>query len=117
MKKYASVDEYLADQSGIHLSMLEELIEIMLDVAPEATPGISYGMPAYTLKGILGGFSAYKNHVSFYPFAGDVIEHFREDLKEYKLLKGTLQIGINQEIPRETIKAILQEKIRRQEKE
>jgi uncharacterized protein YdhG (YjbR/CyaY superfamily) len=115
MKKYTSVDDYLADQEGIHLSMLEDLIKLILDVAPEAKPGISYGMPAYNLNGIIGGFSAYKNHVSFYPFAGDVIELFREDLKGYKLLKGTLQIGIDQEIPSEVIKAILREKIRRQE--
>lgn len=115
MKKYTSVEEYLADQSGIHLEMLKKLIEIILEVEPQAQPGISYGMPAYNKGGVIAGFSAYKNHVSFYPFAGDIIELFRDDLQEYKLLKGTLQIGITQKIPIKAIKGILREKLRRQE--
>lgn len=35
--------------------------------APQAREKISYGIPSFTLNGMLVWFAAFKNHIGFYP--------------------------------------------------
>ena len=43
-------------------------------VIPDAEQGISYGMPAFRLRGnTVAGFAAFKNHLSYLPHFGSVI--------------------------------------------
>jgi hypothetical protein len=43
-------------------------------IVPEAEQRISYGMPAFKLRGkTIAGFAAFKNHLSYLPHSGSVI--------------------------------------------
>lgn len=112
MKKYTSVAEYFGDHSGVHLEILEKIKRIILSEAPQAEEVISYGMPAFKLGKIIAGVSAYKHHVSFYPFEGSLVSKYKKKLKGFKCLKGTIQIDINKEFPEDVIREIVKDKLK-----
>ncbi len=111
MKKYQSWDEYFDDQPPRGKEMLQELRQIFKETIPSATESWGYGVPAYELvpnakndkKIMIAGF---KNHVGFYP-TPETIEAFIDELKDYKLSKGTIQFQHSQELPKELIKKMI----------
>ena len=91
--------------------MLEELRVIIRETAPAATEKISYQMPTFVLNGRqLVYFAAYEHHIGFYPGAR-VIQAFARELRNYKTAKGTIQFPIDQPIPQDLIKKIVQFKV------
>ncbi|NLI53588.1 MAG: hypothetical protein GX417_04610 [Clostridiales bacterium] len=84
---------------------LNALRAAILEVVPEATEKISYGIPTFTLKGNVVHFAGYKSHIGFYPGA-DGIATFADELSAYKLSKGTAQFPLDQPLPLELVKRI-----------
>lgn len=117
MKKYTSVEEYFADQDGRHLEMLHEIRDLILELAPDAQPAISSGLPAYKTDIVLAGMYAYKNHISFYPQEAGLLAQHADLLKDYKFTKSTLQIGIDQDLPAEAIRQMIRTKIQRHQEQ
>lgn len=111
MKKYKSWDEYFDDQPPRGKEMLEELRQLFQETIPEATESWGYGVPAYDLvpgakldkKIMIAGF---KKHIGFYPAPATIIA-FQEELSEYKISKGTVQIQHTQELPTGLIKRMI----------
>lgn len=112
MKKYKNVAEYLEDYAGIHLELLEKIQLIIMNEAPDAEAVISYGMPAFKLNKVVAGMYAYKNHVSFFPFEGSLVSKYQDELKDYKCSKGTIQIGVDQQIPETVLRNIIKDKLK-----
>ena len=80
---------------------------IIQENAPEAVESISYGMPAYKLKGKpLIYFAAYKKHIGVYATPSGH-EAFKSELSNYKQGKGSVQFPLEQEIPFDLIKEIV----------
>ena len=110
--KPEDVDSYIANSDGKARPILEEIRRIIRSTVPEAEEGISWNVPIYRYHGILGGFAAYKNHVSF-GYGADVLQiEDREMLEErgFKTGKGTMQIRFDQEVPATVIERILRAK-------
>jgi uncharacterized protein YdhG (YjbR/CyaY superfamily) len=101
-----TIDQYIQQFPNDIREKLAELRNVILNAAPEAIEKISYKMPAFHWKENLIYFAAYKNHIGIYP-TSKPIEHFKEELKNYKCSKGAIQITLNQEIPVELIKKIV----------
>jgi uncharacterized protein YdhG (YjbR/CyaY superfamily) len=75
------VDEYLAGIPEPARTTLNEVRAIIRSVAPpEATEGISYGIPTFRYKGMLASFAAFSDHCSLFPGARPIIE-FKNELK------------------------------------
>lgn len=98
MKKYPSVEAYVADFPSHIQEKLEQLRAMVKSAVPEAEEGITYGMPVYTLYYRLVWFGAYAKHLAFYPEAGPVAA-FAEELKPYKTGKGTVQFPYTEDLP------------------
>jgi uncharacterized protein YdhG (YjbR/CyaY superfamily) len=102
----ASVDEYLArvpwDAARDALAKLREIIK---DELPDASEGISYRVPTYKLNGFIASMAAFKNHCSFFP--GHTVNEFAEELKGFKLRKGTIQFTPDKPLPEKLVRAIL----------
>ena len=98
MKKYSSVDAYLAEFPPYIQEKLGQLRAMVKAAAPAAEEGITYGMPVYNLHYKLVWFGAYAKHLAFYPEAGPVAE-FADELKPYKTGKGTIQFPFTEELP------------------
>lgn len=87
--------------------ILEQIRNVIKENAPEAEESISYGMPAYKIKGKpLVYFAGYKNHIGFYATPTGH-QAFVEELSQYKQGKGSVQFPLNQPIPFDLIKRMV----------
>lgn len=93
-----NVNDYIALFPPETQLLLEQVRSVIQQAAPEAQEVISYGMPAYKLKGILVYFAGYKNHIGFYP-TGKGIESFKKEISGYKSGKGSVQFPLDKPIP------------------
>lgn len=68
------IDEYMATLDEPKRATLTSLRDTIMAIVPDAEQGISYGMPAFKLRGkTIAGFAAFKNHLSYLPHSGSVI--------------------------------------------
>ena len=104
-KSIKTVDEYMSLQPEAVILALENIRQIVKTLAPQAQEVISYGMPVFKYYGMLLGFAAFKNHCSFFP--GGVVEYFKNDLKDFKISKGTIQFTVDKPIPNALIEKIV----------
>ena len=85
--------------------------ETIHEIAPEAEETIRYGIPTFTLNGNLVHFAAFKNHIGFYPTPSAIVA-FREELSLYRQAKGSVRFPINEPIPFDLIRRIVQFRVK-----
>jgi uncharacterized protein YdhG (YjbR/CyaY superfamily) len=108
----AEVDNYLADIEEPKQSTLEQVRQMILEVIPEAEEGISYGVPAFRLKGkVVAGFAAFKNHLSYLPHSGSVFPALWDEVAPYKTSTGALQFPIDSPLPRSLVERLVRVRI------
>ena len=94
------IDDYLAGVDEPKRSTLEQLRRTILDVVPEAEEGLSYGLPAFRVRGkVIAGFAAFKHHLSYLPHSGSVFSALPEEVAPYKRSTGALQFPIDTPLP------------------
>jgi uncharacterized protein YdhG (YjbR/CyaY superfamily) len=94
------IDSYLAGLDEPRRAALETLRRSILAVIPDAEQGISYGMPAFKVQGkTVAGFAAFKNHLSYLPHSGSVLEKLGGDLAGYQNTKGSLHFAVDEPLP------------------
>ena len=105
--KFKDVTAYIASFSGIQHELLIQMRNTIQQAAPEAEESISYGMPAYKIKGkALVYFAGYKNHIGFYATPSGHSE-FQDELSKYKQGKGSVQFPLDKPIPYKLIERIV----------
>jgi uncharacterized protein len=104
-----NVDEYIGGAPEPARPHLEEVRAAIKSAVPKAEEGISWGKPYYRYHGMLAGFDAFRNHVSFEIWADELAAKDRKTLEEdgYKTGKRTFQIRYDQKVPSGVIKALL----------
>jgi len=101
------MDDYLKQQPAAQKSELERIRKIVKEVVPEATEGISYGIPAFKFNDkYLIGFATFKDHLSIFPGAMPV-DLLKNKLSEYVTSKGTIQFTLEKPLSETLIKEIL----------
>ena len=110
-KNFATIDEYIASYQKEIQQILETIRKTIKSTAPNATETISYQMPAFRLNGILVYFAAHQNHIGFYPTPSAITE-FSKELSNYKFLKGSIKFPLNEPIPLELIKKIVEFRVK-----
>lgn len=107
------IDDYLATVEEPKRSTLEELRRSILDVVPDAEQCISYGMPAFKVKGkTVAGFAAFKDHLSYLPHSGSVLGELDSDLAGYTSTKGSLHFAVDQPLPGPLVRRLVETKMR-----
>ena len=101
----ASIDEYIRGFPEEVQAILQEVRATIKKAVPDALETISYRMPAFTRKGMLLYFAAFKHHVGLYPTASG-IEAFRDEFSGYKSSKGAVQFPMGKSMPLELIARI-----------
>jgi uncharacterized protein YdhG (YjbR/CyaY superfamily) len=103
-----SINEYIAGFPPETQTMLEELRALIKACAPGATETISYAIPTFDLNGKhLVHFAGYARHVGFYSIPSG-LEAFKEDLKPYKVGKGSVQFPLDQPLPSDLIRRLVE---------
>ena len=107
------IDDYLAALDEPKRRTLDELRKTILAVIPEAEQCIAYGLPAFKLNGkAIAGFGAFKNHLSYFPHSGSVIEELTEDTSPYVASKGTLQFPVDTPLPGKLVEELITVRLR-----
>jgi len=116
MSKPKDVDSYIANSGREARPKLKEIRKIIKSTIPKVEEGISWGVPFYKYHGVLLGFAAYKNHVSF-GFCVVLQSEDRKMLKKKGYITGkkTIQIKFDQKVPTTAIKQILKAKAKMNE--
>jgi len=111
-----TVDEYLEHVPEPARTTLNKIRAVIRSVAPpEATEGISYGIPTFKYKGMLASFAAFSDHCSLFPGAGPTIE-FKDELKNFPTSKGTIRFAPNKPLPATLLKKLMKARIRENER-
>ena len=105
IKTPESVDEYILNYPADIQKKITEIRSVIKKAAPDAVEKVSYGMPAYTFKGMLLYYAAHTNHIGFYP-TPSAIEAFRKELSAYKPSRGTIHFPLDKPLPIKLIKDI-----------
>lgn len=99
MAEITTITSYIDQFDGVVKEHLQQLNTLIVSLAPDAVPSISYGMPAYKLDGkILIYFSAAKQHVGVYPGRIETFD-WSEKVKAYASGKSTLQFKHTADLP------------------
>ena len=94
------VDRYLEALEEPKRATLARLRETILAVLPQAGQGISYGVPAFKVRGkTIAGFAAFKDHLSYLPHSGSVFPQLRDELAGYSTSSGALRFRIGEPLP------------------
>ena len=102
------IDHYLDALEEPKRSTLALVRQAILDLLPEAEQGISYGLPAFKVRGkTIAGFAAFKNHLSYLPHSGAVFPQLKEELKGYSTSPGALRFSIDQPLPAQLVEKLI----------
>ena len=112
MEKPKSVEAYFADLNDEARAALEKLRDAIAAAAPEAEPAIAWSMPAFKLDGkAFVGYSAFKNHYSFFPMSTGAIDAHRDELGERVTGKGTISFAYGERLPVQLVKKVVKTRL------
>jgi uncharacterized protein YdhG (YjbR/CyaY superfamily) len=110
------MDEYLAGVQEPARSTLEKVRAMIRSVVPsETSEGISYGIPTFKYRGGLVAFAGFKNHCSLFPMGSSVLDAFKEELRDFRVSKGTLHFPVDKPPPGALVKKIVKARIAQNE--
>ena len=110
-KKPVTVDEYVATMPAATRSKLEDLRRTIREAAPDATEKIGYGIPTFVFHGNLVHFAGYERHIGFYPASSGVRE-FAAELAGYETSKGTIRFPLDEPLPLDLVRRIVEFRVR-----
>jgi uncharacterized protein YdhG (YjbR/CyaY superfamily) len=103
----ADIDEYIAGFPEEVQERLRKIRETIRAAAPGAVEAIKYRIPTFVLNGNLVHFAAFRSHIGFYP-TPDGIEAFEDDLSRYERAKGSVRFPLDQPVPLDLIRRIVE---------
>ena len=107
------VDEYLARLEPPKRETLEALRRSILAVVPDAEEGLSYGAPAFRVRGkLVAGFTAAKDHLSYLPHSGTVLAALPDDVAGYRTSKGALAFEPATPLPDPLVTTLIRARLR-----
>jgi uncharacterized protein YdhG (YjbR/CyaY superfamily) len=106
------IDQYLGALDEPKRATLAQLRETIVAIVPDAEQWISYGMPAFKLRGkTIAGFAAFNSHLSYLPHSGSVIGALAEETEGYTKTKGSLHFPVDEPLPTALVKQLLDVRI------
>jgi uncharacterized protein YdhG (YjbR/CyaY superfamily) len=112
MEKPASVEAYFDGLGTEARDALRKLRDTIAAAAPGAEDAIVYSMPGFSLRGKgFVGYSAFKDHYSFFPMSPAAIEAHRDALGEHVTGKGTISFSYGERLPVGVVKKIVKTRL------
>jgi uncharacterized protein YdhG (YjbR/CyaY superfamily) len=109
------VNDYLARLPEDSRAALEQLRQTIKSIVPEAVEVISYQIPTFKYKGrMLVSYAAFKEHCSFFPGAAPIEAH-RNELRSYRISKGTIRFPIDKPLPAALVKKLVKSRMTEKE--
>ena len=106
------IDGYLAALPDDMREAVATLRRTIAAAAPEATEGVSYGMPAFRFRGRpVVAYGAAKSHYALYPMDPARIEAHAAELAGFDTAKGTIRFKVSEPLPVDLVTAIVHERL------
>jgi uncharacterized protein YdhG (YjbR/CyaY superfamily) len=112
--RFQTVEEYISTFPAKTQTALKKMRKTIKSAAPKADEIISYNMPAYKLNGMLVYFAGYEKHIGFYAIPSG-IKAFANELKGYKVSKGTVQFPLTEPIPEDLVARMVKFRVKENE--
>jgi uncharacterized protein YdhG (YjbR/CyaY superfamily) len=107
------IDRYLDALEEPKRTTLARLRQTILDKLPGAEQAISYGLPAFKVRGkTIAGFAAFKNHLSYLPHSGSVFPELKDELTGYTTSSGALRFRIDEPLPAPLVEKLIAVRLR-----
>jgi uncharacterized protein YdhG (YjbR/CyaY superfamily) len=106
MKRYQTVDEYIAAAPARFRWKLEEVRRSIREAAPGAKESISYGMACYSYKGRMAWFGIFTEHIGLF-LRPPILQEHKAELKGYTMTKSSLHLPIDEKIPTALVKKLV----------
>lgn len=107
-----TVDEYLDATPEPQRTTLIEVRDTLRDLLPDATEGLSYGVPAFKVDGVaVAGYASHKGHCGYYPHSGSVLPLLADELAGYDWSQGTLRFPIDQPLPKPLVTQLVEARL------
>ncbi len=107
-QKDTAIEKHLNKFKGDQLKTLLTLRETIREVIPQAEECMSYGMPAFSINGkVVAGFDGFKNHCSYFPHSGSVLEEIESFPEWCVVSKGTLKFLIGKKLPKSLVRKMI----------
>jgi uncharacterized protein YdhG (YjbR/CyaY superfamily) len=108
-----TVDEYLAGVPEPARSTLNKMRVVIRSVVPaETTEVISYGIPTFRYKRALVAIAVFKDHCSLFPMGASALDAFKDELKDFRVSKGTLHFPVDKPMPAALVKKIVKARVK-----
>jgi uncharacterized protein YdhG (YjbR/CyaY superfamily) len=107
---FKTIDEYHSTFPPEIAERMQQIREIVHDVAPGAQEVISYQIPAfrYGKKGFLIYYSAYAKHISLSsPWTQAFLKHFEADLQGLTVSRSAIQFPHEKPLPLDLIREMV----------
>ena len=106
-----TIDEYIAGFPPDVQKLLQQIRATIRKAAPDAEETLKYRMPTFVLNENLVHFAGFEKHIGFYPTPSG-IEAFKKELAGYKSAKGSVQFPLNERVPFDLIKKMVEFRVK-----
>jgi len=102
------IDDYIEGFPPETQQVLEEMRSLIRSIVPDAVETIAYAIPTFDLDGRhLVHFAGFAKHVGFYPTPSGIAA-FKDEIKQYKSAKGSVQFPLSEPMPWDLIRRMVQ---------
>lgn len=102
-----AIDSYLTALDTARRVTLSDLRQSIHEFVPDVEECISYGLPGFRLRGkMIAGFGSFKDHLSYFPHSGSVLEIVKDDLVGYSRTKSALHFSTSTPLPRALVEKL-----------
>ncbi len=107
-RKPTTIDEYLAALPAARRAALGKLRKVIRSIVPDAQECISYGMPAFRVRGrVVAGFAATATGYSYYPFSGSTLRTLAGELAGYQGTKSAVHVPLEESLPAALVRKLI----------
>jgi uncharacterized protein YdhG (YjbR/CyaY superfamily) len=107
------IDGYLRALDEPKRSTLEEMRRRILEILPKSEQCLSYSVPAFKVDGkTVAGLAAFKNHLSYLPHSGLVLNQLQDELGHYKQTKSALHFAVDEPLPGHLVRRLILTRMR-----
>jgi len=112
-----TVEEYLARVPEPARTTLEKMRAVIRSVVPpETTEVLSYRIPTFRYKRMLVSLAAFRDHCSLFPLGSSALAGLEDELKPFRVSKGTLHFPVDQPMPSVLVKKIVKARLAQNER-
>ena len=106
------IDRYLHGVTGVQRDALARLRMTILRLIPDVEQCISYRVPAFRIGGgVVAGFAAFKNHLSYLPFGGSVFGRLSDEIGSFINSKSALRFTTDHPLSDERIAHLIETRL------